>query len=76
MYATICRCCGGNISAEVKMVNPNVCADCERWLEDETPREAATKLLVIESLTPAVMPDLSIELMEEEGAYAAVPAQG
>jgi hypothetical protein len=35
-----------------KLFNPNVCADCVRWLEDETPRILTTKLLVAEGSAP------------------------
>ncbi len=60
------------MSAELKTVNPNVCADCERWLEDETPREATAKLLIAQVPAQADVHELSIEV-EEVGVQVGQP---
>lgn len=39
MYPSVCRCCGEQIMAHA--ANPNICMDCERLMEDESPQEAA-----------------------------------
>ncbi len=43
MKPRVCRCCGGEISAQ--SANENVCADCERLLEDDSPAVAAGRPL-------------------------------
>jgi hypothetical protein len=39
MPLTVCRCCGGKVAAEQlrRDSNPNICPNCERLLEDESP---------------------------------------
>ena len=37
MPLTVCRCCGGRMEPEQARLNPNICASCERLLEDESP---------------------------------------
>ena len=39
MYPSVCRCCGEQIMA--RAANPNICMDCERLMEDESPQAAA-----------------------------------
>jgi hypothetical protein len=39
MYPRVCRCCGEEILA--RAANPNICMDCERLMEDESPIRAA-----------------------------------
>lgn len=41
MHPVVCRCCGEQIQA--RAANPNICMDCERLMEDESPQEAARK---------------------------------
>jgi len=59
MHPRICRCCGGKISVEIVTVNPNVCADCERWLEDDSPLRAAANLAAEPLAGPAAVPEVS-----------------
>jgi len=37
MPLTVCRCCGGQMEPHESRGNPNICASCERLLEDESP---------------------------------------
>ena len=53
MKPRICRCCGGQIWEGATGANDNLCADCERFLEDDSPSivaEAATDELSLEAL--------------------------
>lgn len=40
MLPTLCRCCGGPIVRPERNRNANVCADCERLLEDDSAWQA------------------------------------
>jgi hypothetical protein len=71
MDPRICRCCGENVPAAIKTVNPNVCADCERWLEDETPHEITIRLLAANVLAPAATLELPPDLAGK--AYEPIP---
>lgn len=44
MLPTVCQCCGEVMGAPRRGLNPNLCGDCERLTEDESPVRAIRAL--------------------------------
>ena len=72
MPLNICRCCGGRMTdhSDSQSVNPNICPNCERLLEDESP----ILLAEIGSIEPGPAPEpLTDQPLPQKPETAPVP---